>query len=114
MNKIVLTEKNFDEVIGSHPRVVIDFWAEWCGPCQSFMKVLDELAPKYPDFMFGNVDIEAEKNLADEFQIQSIPAVMIVRNKVVVFAESGALLAKVMGALLDQARDLDPKEPGVE
>ncbi len=110
MNMIELTDQNFDEAVEKHNLLVIDFWAEWCGPCKAFTKVLEELAPRYPDFVFGNVDIEAEKALAEEFQIQSIPALMIIRDKVVVFAESGALSASVMGQLLDETKVLDPKE----
>jgi len=110
MNIVELTEKNFDEALEKHNLLVIDFWAEWCGPCKSFTKVLEEIAPKFPEFVFGSVNIDVEKELAEEFDVQSIPALMIIRNKVVVFAESGALPASVMTQLLDEAKGLDPSK----
>ena len=110
MNMVGLTEKNFDKAVEEHSLLVIDFWAEWCGPCKSFTKVLKGIAPKYPDFVFGSVNIDVEKELAEEFHVQSIPALMIIRDQVVVFAESGALSASVLGQLLDQTKTLDPKE----
>jgi len=110
MNMIELTDKNFNDAIDQHGLLVIDFWAEWCGPCKSFMKVLEEIAPKYPEFVFGSVNIDAEKTLAEEFQVRSIPAVMIMRDKVVLFAESGSLSASVMMKLLDEAKALDPEK----
>jgi thioredoxin 1 len=110
MSMIELTDKNFNDNIEQHSLLVIDFWAEWCGPCKSFMKVLEEIAPKHPEFVFGSVNIDVEKTLADEFQIRSIPAVMIMRDKVVLFAESGALSASVMMKLLDEAKTLDPEK----
>jgi len=110
MNIIELTEKNFDEVVEKNALLVIDFWAEWCGPCKSFTKILEEIAPKYPEFVFGSVNIDVEKGLAEEFEVQSIPALMILRDKVVVFAESGSLPASVMTKLLDETKGLDPSE----
>lgn len=110
MEIMELTHKNFDETLETNEFVLVDFWAEWCGPCQSFKKVVEELVPKYPDFVFGSVNIDEEKKLAEDFHIRSIPAVMIVRNQVIVYADSGALTASALMELLDQAKSLDPKD----
>lgn len=112
MNIITVTEKNFDEIIEKHDLLVIDFWAEWCAPCKSFTKVIEKVSEQYPEFTFGSINIDNEKELAQEFKIRSIPAIMILRNKVIVYAESGALSAASLMDLLDQAKALDPADLG--
>lgn len=111
-NVVEITEKNFDETIEKHSLLLIDFWAEWCGPCQSFQQVLEQVAPEYPDFVFASVNIDNEKTLAEEFNIRSIPSVMIMKNQVIVYAEPGAMNASNLKALLDQAKVIDPSELG--
>lgn len=101
-----LTAVNFDEVLASHSLILIDFWAQWCGPCKGFAKVLEEVAPKYPDCLFGSVDVETEKALAEEFSVRSVPFVLIIKDQVVVYAESGALSESGVCELLDQAKQL--------
>lgn len=104
MNIIKLTKSNFDETVDKNRLLVIDFWAEWCAPCKSFAKVIETISDQYPQFVFGNVNIDEEKELAEEFAIQSIPAVMIIRDRVVIFAETGALSVKGLSDLLDKAK----------
>lgn len=101
-----LTTNSFDQVIESHPLVLIDFWAEWCGPCKVFGNTLMEIAKDYPDVYFASVNIEEEKALAEEFAIRSIPFVMIIKNRTIVYAESGSLSAQVLRELLDQAKGI--------
>ena len=110
MSSIELTHENFDDVIEKNEFLLIDFGAEWCAPCKSFNKVIEKVAQQYPEVVFASVDIDAEKALADEFNVKSVPSVMILRNKVVVFAESGALSAASLTDLLEQTKALDPEE----
>ena len=110
MNIIELNADNFDQVIHDHHFLLIDFWAKWCKPCQTFKTVIDRVAPEYPDFLFARIDIEDQKALADEFEVRSIPSVMILRDNVVVYAESGALSMSVLRDLLDQAKALDENQ----
>ena len=110
MNIIDVTDRDFDRVIAEHNLIVIDFWATWCGPCQSFKKVVATVAKKYSDVLFANVDIDTEIKLAAEFHIQSVPSIMILRNQVVVFAESGALTVSALSELIRQAQALDPEQ----
>jgi len=105
-----LTTDNFDQALQTNELLVVDFWAEWCGPCKAFGKVMAEIAAEYPKACFGSVDVEKEKSLAEEFAVRSIPFVMIVRNQVVVYAESGALSASGLRELLEQAGSLDPEK----
>lgn len=111
MNNIIeLTHANFDDILAKHELILIDFWAEWCAPCKDFAKIIEKVAPNYPDFMFGSIDIETEKELTEEFNIRSVPAVMILRDNVCVYAESGSLSAENLRELLEKTRNLDPEE----
>ncbi len=110
MSLIELTQQNFDDVVAKSDIVLIDFWAQWCGPCLSFHKVIAEAAKAHTDVTFASVDIEAEKELADEFHIRSVPSVMILRDRVVVYADSGALTAAGLEELLERVKALDPED----
>ncbi len=104
-----VTADQFDSVLQSHPLIVIDFWATWCGPCKVFSKILEEVSSRYPEFFFASVDVDAEKTLAEEFSIRSVPFVMIIRDRVIVYAESGVLQTSALSELLDQAKTLKSK-----
>ena len=110
MNIIKLTEATFHSVVEKHELVVLDFWAKWCGPCKSFAKVIEHLAPNYPEVVFASIDIDEEKELADDFKIASVPTVMILKKQVVVFADAGALPASALVELIDKAKTLDVSE----
>ena len=99
-----LTAHNFDQAVESHNLLVIDFWAQWCGPCKIFGKTMAEVEKEYPDIVFASVNVEVEKTLAEEFAVRSIPFVMIIKNRTVVYAESGVLSASALRELLDQAK----------
>lgn len=110
MNMITLTQDNFDAMVAKHELIVVDFWAQWCAPCQSFDKVVSVIAKQYPDVAFAKVDIDQEKALAEEFHILSVPAVMILRHRTIVFADAGALTGTALSELIDQAKALDPQK----
>ena len=105
-----VTSENFDQVVAEHDLVVVDFWAEWCAPCLSFNPVLERVAERYPDVAFAKVDIEDQTDLAKEFDVQSVPAVLILRSQVVVYAQTGALPANALIELIEQAKSLDPSQ----
>ncbi|MCX4658504.1 thioredoxin [Streptomyces sp. SID4919] len=105
-----LTKENFDQTVSENSFVVIDFWAEWCGPCRQFAPVYEKTAEANPDLVFAKVDTEAQPELAQAFEIQSIPTLMIVRDQVAVFAQPGALPEAVFTDVLRQARELDMDE----
>ncbi len=104
MSVSTLTAAQFDAALDAHELLVIDFFAEWCGPCKSFAKVMEAIAPEYPNCHFASVDVDKEKSLAQEFSVQSVPFVMIIRNHAILYAESGALSATTLRELLDKAK----------
>lgn len=110
MATVALTKDNFDEVVGSADMVLVDFWAEWCPPCRMFGPVFEKASEQHPDLVFAKVDTEAEQELAQAFQISSIPTLMIIRDKVMLYAQPGALPAAALEELIGKAREVDMAE----
>jgi thioredoxin len=102
-----LNKGNFEDVVTRNEMVIIDFWAAWCGPCRSFAPVFDAASEQHPDIVFCKVNADDEQELAAAFSIRSIPYVMMLREKVVLFAQAGALPAEGLESVIRQARALD-------
>jgi thioredoxin 1 len=102
-----LTNTTFQAAVDDHDIVLVDFWAGWCGPCQSFAPTYEKVSADHPDVVFGKVDTEAEQDLAAAFQIRSIPTLMVFRDNVMVFNQAGALPEASLRDLIDQVKALD-------
>jgi thioredoxin 1 len=107
MAYIELTEKNFSETVDNNDIVIIDFWAQWCGPCLQFAPIFEDVAEQNPDVVFAKVNTDNEQALAGHFQIQSIPTLVVIKEQIVVFAEAGALDERNFNGLVEQVRKLD-------
>lgn len=110
MATTTLTSANFDEVVSSSDLVLIDFWAGWCGPCRAFAPVYERVSEQNEDVLFGKVDTEAEPGLAGAFGVSSIPTLVIIRDKVVLYAQPGALPEQALAELVAKAREVDMED----
>ena len=110
MATVELTQENFNEVVGKEGLILVDFWAEWCGPCKMFGPVFEKSSEEHGDITFGKVDTEAQVELAQAFDIRSIPTLMAVRDGVVLYSQPGALPAANLEDLIGQLKAVDMEE----
>ncbi|MCK5903436.1 MAG: thioredoxin [Cocleimonas sp.] len=107
MATVDITADTFEDAINKNDIVIIDFWATWCGPCQSFAPIYGEVSEKHADIIFGKVDTETEQELAGHFQIRSIPTLMIFREQVVLFSQPGMMNAAQLEDVIGKVREID-------
>ncbi len=107
MATIELTESNFEKTSTSNDIVIVDFWAPWCAPCRNFAPVYESTSEKYPEIVFAKVNTEEERGLAGNFQIRSIPTLMIFREQIVIFSQPGSLPAAALEDIIEKVKALD-------
>jgi len=110
MATVELTAENFETVIGDADLALVDFWASWCGPCRTFGPIFERVSDQHEDAVFGKVDTEAQQALAASFGITSIPTLMIIRDKVILYAQPGAIPEPALEDLIAKARAVDMDE----
>ena len=107
MATMELTLENFEDTISKEGITLVDFWAEWCGPCRMFGPIFEKAAEENLDIRFGKVDTEAQQQLAGMAGITSIPTLMIFRDGILLFNQPGALPAPALNELIDKVKELD-------
>ena len=107
MPTVDLTLDTFDQTIQDNDMVLVDFWAEWCGPCRAFAPTYSAASEENADIVFAKVDTEDQQQLAGAFGIRSIPTLMIFRDQVLLYSQPGALPRAALDDLISQVRDLD-------
>ncbi|USR78827.1 thioredoxin [Arcanobacterium pinnipediorum] len=109
MATVEITAENFKDHVKSGI-TVLDFWAEWCGPCRMFGPTFEAVSEQHPEVTFGKVNTEEQTELAQAFQVMSIPTVMVFRDGIRLFGGPGALNRDQLQALVKQASELDMDE----
>lgn len=107
MAYIELTTETFDETLDNNEIVIIDFWAEWCGPCKQFAPIFEKASENFPDVTFAKVNTEEQQALSSKYGIRSIPTIMVVRDGIILLNQGGMLPEDKFGDLITHVKGLD-------
>jgi thioredoxin 1 len=104
---IALEANNFEQTIAAEPIVFVDFWATWCAPCTQFSAVYEKVSKAYETILFATVDIEKTPELAEMFEIRSVPHLMVFKEGIAIYSDSGSMPESVLKELAEQALTAD-------
>lgn len=101
MSAIRVNKNNFEEIIRSDKKVLLDFYADWCGPCRMVLPLVEQIADENPQYVIGKINIDDEPELAQEFDVYSVPTLVVIENGKVISQSSGARPKNQILALLE-------------
>jgi thioredoxin 1 len=107
MATVELTKDNFEETVTGNGIVLVDWWADWCGPCKMFAPTFEASSEKHPDVVFGKIDTEDQPELSGEAGIQSIPTLMAFRDGILLYSQPGALPPAALEEIIGKVKELD-------
>jgi len=114
MATIDISAENFEETITDNDIVLVDFWADWCGPCKRFGPIYEKASDEYDGIVFAKLDTDANYELTSQLGIEGIPTLMAFREGVLVFNQAGALPGQALKQVLDAVKGLDMEEVHTE
>ena len=107
MAVVALTKENFKETITSNNFVIVDFWAPWCDPCVAFTPTFEAASDNNPDIVFGMVDTEKDPEIAEYFDVEKIPGILVIREQAGIHAQQGEIGAPAFDEIIKWARAYD-------
>ncbi|MET0341753.1 MAG: thioredoxin family protein [Polyangiales bacterium] len=102
-----VTKDNIAQIMEGNDTVILDCWATWCGPCTTFSPIYEAASERHPDVLWGKIDVDAQRELAGEFQIRSVPTVMVFRQGILLFQESTILPPAALDEIVSKVQELD-------
>ena len=103
----IVTVNNIEEALKNHSIIILDFWASWCEPCKVFGPIFESVAAKNPDIFFGKINTESEVELASDFNIRSIPTLVILKDQTIIFEQAGMIPEYMLTKIVGEARAID-------
>ena len=103
-------EEDLGRIVDRHGIVVIDFWAPWCAPCRGFLPILEKASESHPEIAFCRVNTEENKELAQAFEVKSIPTLVVIRERIMIASQPGMLPEDVLEDLIEKSQELDMDE----
>ncbi|UOF00266.1 thioredoxin [Bdellovibrio reynosensis] len=110
MSLIDVTKDNIKDTIEQNELIILDFWAEWCGPCKRFAPIFESVAKKYPEVLFGKINTDLEQEISATFDIKSIPTLAVIKDRDIIFMQPGAVNEEVFEQIVKRAKEVDMEE----
>lgn len=107
MSTTEITKDNIENVIETNDTVVLDCWASWCGPCKAFAPIYEAASERHQSVVWGKLDTESQTELAQAFEIKSIPTVMVFRQGILLFQQAGMIPAGALDEIIEKIQGLD-------